>query len=786
MKIREYAVDNLGCAGCAAKIQHEGSKMSGILNSNLDLYKKKMIVETDDSFNEKQFLSDINKIADKLEPGTKIYKKENDKIRTREYVVENLDCAGCAAKIQHESSKLKGIINSNLDLYKKNITVETDSSFDEESFLEQINTIADKLEPGTLIYKAENEDDNDEARAKREKELALEKAEEKKEKFLLIIGAALFIISVFLKPFPMIKLAVSIIAYIILGGDVVLKSFKNITKGNFLDENFLMTIATFGAFYLGETTEAVGVMLFYKVGEYFQESAVRNSRKSIEKLLDIRPDYANIRDNNGEVIKISPKKLKIGDIIIIKSGEKVPVDGIVVKGESDLNTAALTGESIPADVTVNSEVLSGSLNGAGVLEVKVTKLFSDSTINKIIEMVENASNKKAESEKFITKFARYYTPIVVITALIVGIGFPLLFGNFNMWFGRALIFLVISCPCALVLSVPLTFFSSIGKASKSGILIKGGNYLEALTNISAVVFDKTGTLTKGKFKIDRLEAQNGNEDELLKTAKIGEFYSNHPIGKAIVSYGSIDINEEYIEGYKELSGFGVLSYYEGKMILIGNYKLMKEYKIEAEEKNYAGTVLYVAQDNVFLGYIYISDEIKEDSPLTIEGLRKSGIQSYMLTGDSNKIGTVVGEKLGLNSENIYSQLLPQDKVNKLEEIKSKNNKGIVFVGDGVNDAPVLSLADVGIAMGGVGSDIAIEAADVVIMKDEPSKILELLKIAKQNKKVVMQNIIMALGIKVIVMILGVFGIANMWMAIFSDVGVSLLAVLNASQGIKRN
>lgn len=786
MKIREYAVDNLGCAGCAAKIQHEGSKMSGILNSNLDLYKKKMIVETDDSFNEKQFLSDINKIADKLEPGTKIYKKENDKIRTREYVVENLDCAGCAAKIQHESSKLKGIINSNLDLYKKNIIVETDSSFDEESFLEQINTIADKLEPGTLIYKAEDEDDNDEARAKREKELALEKAEEKKEKFLLIIGAALFIISVFLKPFPMIKLAVSIIAYIILGGDVVLKSFKNITKGNFLDENFLMTIATFGAFYLGETTEAVGVMLFYKVGEYFQESAVRNSRKSIEKLLDIRPDYANIRDNNGEVIKISPKKLKIGDIIIIKSGEKVPVDGIVVKGESDLNTAALTGESIPADVAVNSEVLSGSLNGAGVLEVKVTKLFSDSTINKIIEMVENASNKKAESEKFITKFARYYTPIVVITALIVGIGFPLLFGNFNMWFGRALIFLVISCPCALVLSVPLTFFSSIGKASKSGILIKGGNYLEALTNISAVVFDKTGTLTKGKFKIDKLEAQNGNEDELLKTAKIGEFYSNHPIGKAIVSYGSIDINEEYIEGYKELSGFGVLSYYEGKMILIGNYKLMKEYKIEAEEKNYAGTVLYVAQDNVFLGYIYISDEIKEDSPLTIEGLRKSGIQSYMLTGDSNKIGSVVGEKLGLNSENIYSQLLPQDKVNKLEEIKSKNNKGIVFVGDGVNDAPVLSLADVGIAMGGVGSDIAIEAADAVIMKDEPSKILELLKIAKQNKKVVMQNIVMALGIKIIVMVLGVFGIANMWMAIFSDVGVSLLAVLNASQGIKRN
>ena len=766
MKVREYAVDNLGCAGCAAKIQHEGSKMSGILNSNLDLYKKKMVVETDDSFDEEKFLLDINKVADKLEPGTKIYKKENELIKTREYVVENLGCAGCAAKIQHESSKLAGVINSNLDLYKKKMTIESDSSFDEKSFLEKINTIADKLEPGTLIYKAESDDDTDEARAKREEEIAQEKAEEKREKMLLIIGAVLFIVSVFLKPFPMVKLAVSIVAYIILGGDVVLNSFKNITKGNFLDENFLMTIATFGAFYLGETTEAVGVMLFYKIGEYFQESAVRNSRKSIEKLLDIRPDYANIRDNNGEVVKISPKKLKIGDIIIIKSGEKVPVDGIVIKGESDLNTAALTGESLPSDVTVNSEVLSGSLNGAGVLEVKVTKLFSDSTINKIIEMVENASNKKAESEKFITKFARYYTPIVVLIALIVGLGFPALFGNFNMWFGRALIFLVISCPCALVLSVPLTFFSSIGKASKSGILIKGGNYLEALTTIGAVVFDKTGTLTKGKFKIDKLEAVNGNEDDLLKTAKIGEFYSNHPIGKAIVSHGSIEINEEYIEGYKELSGFGVLSYYEGKMILIGNYKLMREYKIEAEEKHYAGTVLYVAEDNVFLGYVYISDEIKEDSPMTIAGLKKVGIQSYMLTGDSDRIGAVVGEKLGLNPDNVYSQLLPQDKVSKLEEIKSKNDKGVVFVGDGVNDAPVLSLADVGIAMGGVGSDIAIEAADVVIMKDEPSRILELLKIAKQNKKVVMQNIVMALGVKVIVMILGVFGIANMWMAIF--------------------
>ena len=784
MTTREYEVANLGCAGCAAKIQYEGSQMAGVINSNLDLQKKKMIIETEDGFDEKSFLEAINKIADKLEPGTKIFKKSIGKVR--EYIVENLGCAGCAAKIQHDASLLAGVENCNLDLYKKKMTVEVSGEFDEESFLEKVNTIADKLEPGTLIYRDSSIDDEEEEAAKRAAQIAKEEAEEKREKLLLTTGAVLFIISLFLGNIPIAGLVVSVLAYIILGGDVVLKSFKNITKGNFLDENFLMTIATFGAFYLGETTEAVGVMLFYKIGEYFQESAVKSSRKSIEKLMDIRPDYANIRDSHGEVVKISPKKFKIGDIIIVKAGEKIPVDGTVVKGESDLNTAALTGESLPVDVNVGSDVLSGSLNGAGVLEIKVTKLFSDSTISKIIEMVENAGNKKAESEKFITKFARYYTPIVVFIAVLVGIGVPLLFGNFNIWFGRALIFLVISCPCALVLSVPLTFFSSIGQASKKGILIKGGNYLEALTSIGAVVFDKTGTLTKGQFKIDKLEAVNGSEDELLKTAKIGEFYSNHPIGKAILNHGSITVDEDYIEGYKELPGLGVLSYYEGKMILIGNHKMMAEYEIEAEEKLYAGTVLYVAQNDEFLGYIYISDEIKEDSPITISQLKKSGVDSYMLTGDSRKIGEVVGEKLGISSSNIYSQLLPQDKVGKLEEIKEKNSRGVVFVGDGVNDAPVLSLADVGIAMGGAGSDIAIEAADVVIMKDEPSKVLELLEIAKQNKKVVLQNIVFALGIKIVVMVLGVFGIANMWMAIFSDVGVSLLAVLNASWGTRRN
>ena len=702
-----------------------------------------------------------------------------------EYEVKNLDCAGCAGKIQHKAGTMAGVLNANLDLYKKRFTLETDENYEEELFLHEINFFADSIEPGTQILKIEEYDEEKEIKRKLQ-EREEEERREKREKVTIIIGTILFIVAIISGNISLqIRLILSIIAYIILGWDVVLKSFKNITKGNFMDENFLMTIATFGAFYLNESTEAVGVMLFYKIGEYFQDKAVSNSRKSIEKLLDIRPDYANIKGENGELLTISPKKLKKGDIIVVKAGEKIPVDGIVVKGESTLNTSALTGESLPLEVNINSEVLSGSINGNGILEVKVTKLFSDSTINKIIEMVENASNKKAESEKFITKFARYYTPIVVISAVVVGILFPLVFGNFNLWFGRALIFLVISCPCALVISVPLTFFSSIGMASKQGILIKGGNYLETLTNIGAVVFDKTGTLTKGKFKIDSIEAINCDEKELLKTAQIGELYSNHPIGKAILSQLSEEIDENYIEGYKELSGFGIVAYYEGKEILVGNYKLMEEYSIAAQEKEYAGTVIYTAQDGEFLGYIYISDEIKDDSFSTIENLKNLGVDSYMLTGDSKTIGEMVGNKLGIPLKNIFTYLLPQNKVEKLQEIMNTSNKKVVFVGDGINDAPVLSLADIGIAMGGAGSDIAVESADVVIMKDEPSKIVELLKIAKLNKKVVIQNIVFALGIKILVMILGVFGIANMWMAIFSDVGVSLLAVINASWGIKR-
>ena len=696
-----------------------------------------------------------------------------------EYKVLNLGCAGCAGKIQHKATTMQGISSAEINLYNKNFILETDEYFNEDDFLQTINKYADSIEPGTKIVAIDNNKEDINSSLEDEND-------EKKEKMMIIVGLIVFLASFVAGIYSTnLKIILSIIAYLILGLDVITNSIKNMTKGNFMDENFLMTIATLGAFYLNETAEAVGVMLFYKIGEYFQDKAVSNSRKSIKKLLDIRPEYANIKNKNGELIQVSPKDLNIGDIITVKAGEKIPVDGIITKGTSSLNTSALTGESLPVDVNVGTNVLSGSLNGSGTLEIKVTRKFNDSTVSKIIEMVENAGNKKAKAEKFITKFARFYTPIVVFLAVFVGIVIPAIFGNFDMWFGKALIFLVISCPCALVLSVPLTFFTSIGQASRQGILIKGGNYLEALTHVDAIVFDKTGTLTEGSFVINEIHPINSTEDNLLKTAQIGEFYSTHPIGKAILKAKNEHIEEELLNGYKELSGYGVIAYYDSEEILVGNHKLMTKYNIEAQEIIYPGTVIYVAKNNEYLGYIAISDKIKDETPQTIKELSEKHISTYMLTGDNATIGNAVGEKVGIIKNNIFSGLLPQDKVEKMEEIKHKYKNNVVFVGDGVNDAPVLSLSDIGIAMGGTGSDVAVESADVVIMKDRLTKLLELLKIAKINRKVVIQNIVFALGVKILVMILGLFGIANMWMAIFADVGVSLLAVLNSSIGVKR-
>lgn len=777
-----YSVEGLKCGHCASKIQDQIEKLDGVESCILNFYTKKITVEIKDFINQKEFLDTINEIADKTEKGSKIFEKD-----THEHS-HNENC-NCREHHEHEHDKHEKCNcgchhEEHYHSHEHNESCSCGEHHHKHSHEESCGCGGHNHEHDSHEKKSKFHTHSHNHDLKFSNEDTLQKEKINYEHISLFAGLALFIISIFI-PGSFIKATILFIAYIVAGGDVLYKSLLNVKNKNFLDENFLMSIATIGAIFLGEYREAVGVMIFYKIGEYFQEKAVNNSRKSIQSLLEIKANYANLKLSDGSLKKVEPEILAVNDILVIKPGEKIAVDGIIINGTSSLNTAALTGESLPVFVEKGTEVLSGSLNIDGMIELRVTKEYKDSAISKIIEMVENASDKKANSEKFITKFARFYTPIVVFTAIIVGLGVPLIFGNFKLWFGRALIFLVISCPCALVLSVPLTFFSSIGLSSKRGILIKGGNYLEKLKEVDAVVFDKTGTLTKGKFQVESIENAEGfSSDELLEIAMAGEFYSNHPIGKAILKYKDIKISEKDIENYKEISGKGVSSIYKGKNILVGNQKLMEDFNIYLNlSQNESSTTVYAAQDGKFVGAIYLSDEIKKDSLKTIEELKKMKITPYMLTGDNKKTGELVGEKLGFEKENIFTKLLPQDKVSIFNEIKKKN-KTVAFVGDGINDAPVLSLADVGIAMGRNGSDIAVESADIVFINDEPYKVVETLKIAAENKKVVMQNIYFSLGVKILVMILGIFGFANMWMAIFADVGVSAIAVLNASKILK--
>ena len=598
----------------------------------------------------------------------------------------------------------------------------------------------------------------------------------------VLVGGIIYATSFFVV-FNSLALNISmfLVAYLIIGGDVVLKAIKNIVRGRVFDENFLMFIATIGAFAIGNYEEAVGVMLFYQIGELFQNYAVDHSRKSIASLMDIRPDYANVRRGN-EIIKVDPDEVNIGDEIIIKPGEKIPLDAIVLEGTSMINTSSLTGESVPREVVVGSSLLSGCININGLLTAKVMKEYSESTVSKILDLVENASNKKSNSENFITKFARYYTPTVVILAFLLAVIPPLLYNDeeFIKWLVRALTFLVISCPCALVISIPLSFFGGIGGASKLGILVKGSNYLEALAQTEIVVFDKTGTLTKGVFNVQEIHSKTMDSKELLKLTAHAENYSNHPISLSLKKAYGLAIDPNIISDVQEIAGYGVQANVDGREVLAGNDKLMKEHQIAYYEGEIIGTIIHIAVDKHYAGYIVIADEIKNDSFDAIQALKKEKVQQIvMLTGDSKKIGEFVAQKLGLDK--VYTELLPADKVEKLEEIFSqKSNKGkLVFVGDGVNDAPVLARADIGIAMGGVGSDAAIEAADIVIMTDEPSKIATAIKISKKTLSIAKQNIFFALSVKIIVLILGAIGIANMWGAVFADVGVSIIAILNA-------
>jgi len=608
----------------------------------------------------------------------------------------------------------------------------------------------------------------------------------KKKEVIIIISAVLFAIALFVKMNQTLQLILMLVAYILLGKDTVLKAVKNVEKGDFFDENFLMTIATLGAIIIGEYPEAVAVMLFYEIGELFQSYAINKSRKSIADMMDIKPEYANvIRDNKSQ--KVDPDEVKIDEIIEIKPGERVPLDAIIVKGETTLDTSALTGESVPVEVREGATILSGCININALILAKVTKEYFDSTVNKVLDLVENAASKKSTSERLITRFAKIYTPIVIGLAVLLAIFPPIISGeyNFRVWIFRALSFLVVSCPCAFVISIPLSFFSGIGAASRAGVLIKGGNYLEALSKVDTVVLDKTGTLTKGVFNVQKVIVidKSIKEDEFISLVAMAESGSNHPISKSIQKYYNREIDTNSINSIKEISGKGIEAVINNKKILIGNEKL-----IDVPNDiivNDIGTILYVEIENKFAGYIVISDEIKKDAKKAIKGLKDIGIKkSIMLTGDVEKVAKKVGEELGLDE--IYSNLLPQDKVSKFEEIiKNKNSKGnVVFVGDGINDAPVLARADVGIAMGAMGSDAAIEAADVVIMTDEPSKIVTAIKSSKKTMKIAMQNIILAFGVKAIALILSALGIADMWMAVFADTGVTILAVLNSFRALK--
>ena len=608
----------------------------------------------------------------------------------------------------------------------------------------------------------------------------------KKKEVIIIISAVLFAIALFVKINQTLQLILMLVAYILLGKDTVLKAVKNVEKGDFFDENFLMTIATLGAIIIGEYPEAVAVMLFYEIGELFQSYAINKSRKSIADMMDIKPEYANvIRDNKSQ--KVDPDEVKIDEIIEIKPGERVPLDAIIVKGETTLDTSALTGESVPVEVREGATILSGCININALILAKVIKEYFDSTVNKVLDLVENAASKKSTSERLITRFAKIYTPIVIGLAVLLAIFPPIISGeyNFRVWIFRALSFLVVSCPCAFVISIPLSFFSGIGAASRAGVLIKGGNYLEALSKVDTVVLDKTGTLTKGVFNVQKVIVidKNIKEDEFISLVAMAESGSNHPISKSIQKYYNKEIDTNSINSIKEISGKGIEAVINNKKILVGNEKL-----IDVPNDiiiNDIGTILYVEIENKFAGYIVISDEIKKDAKKAIKDLKDIGIKkSVMLTGDVEKVAKKVGKELGLDE--IYSNLLPQDKVSKFEEIiKNKNSKGnVVFVGDGINDAPVLARADVGIAMGAMGSDAAIEAADVVIMTDEPSKIVTAIKSSKKTMKIAMQNIILAFGVKAIALILSALGIADMWMAVFADTGVTILAVLNSFRALK--
>ena len=782
---KTYLLKGLDCPNCSAKIEKEVGDLEDVSSSVVNLMKQTLTISVKTSASGK-IQDEVATIVHSHEPDVKV-SEQTDSYVTKKYLLKGLDCPNCSAKIEKEVGELEGVALSEVNLMKQTLTVSMDHN-KAASMLDMVTTIVHSHEPDVEV--SEQKADTSVAPDKKEK-TPVYSDDDKKLTIRLISGAVIYAVGMGLTLFGHVSLPVElgvlIVAYIILGWDVVWQAVKNITRGQIFDEHFLMSLSTIGAFAIGEYPEAVAVMLFYQVGEFFQSLAVKRSRKSISDLMDIRPDSATVR-RNGELVVVAPETVSIGELIVVKPGEKIPLDGIVTEGESMLDTRALTGESVPRSIRKGEEALSGCVNQSGVLTIKVTKSFGESTVTKIIDLVENASSRKAPTENFITTFARYYTPIVVGMAAILAIIPPVILGGgWSEWLRRGFVFLIVSCPCALVISIPLTFFGGIGAASKRGVLVKGSNYLEALNKVSVVVFDKTGTLTKGVFKVVDITVEFGfTKEQVLEYAAQAESYSNHPIAKSIQEAFCKTIDQSVLSGYEEISGHGIRVLIGGKRVLAGNSKLMDSEKVSYAACQSAGTKVYIAVDGRYAGCIVIADEVKDDSQNAIASLKKIGVEkTVMLTGDDEKIGKAVAEQLGLDE--YYAQLLPDQKVEKLEYLDQHKTKGskLAFVGDGINDAPVLARADVGIAMGGLGSDAAIEAADVVLMTDEPSKLVDAIDVAKATKRIVMQNIIIALGIKSVFLILGALGIAGMWEAVFGDVGVTIIAVLNAMRILKK-
>ena len=780
-----YLLKGLDCPNCSAKIEKEVGELGGVASSTVNLMNQTLTVQAGTSV-ATSLLDTVTTIVHSHEPDVEVSEKAEPAV-TKVYLLKGLDCPNCSAKIEKEVGELGGVASSTVNLMNQTLTVQAGTSV-AASLLDTVTTIVHSHEPDVEVSEKQLEAT---APVKKDEKAAVYNDEDKKRTIRLAVGAVVYAIgmalTVFAKLPTLAELAFLIVAYVILGWDVVWQAVKNITRGQVFDEHFLMSVSTIGAFAIGEYPEAVAVMLFYQVGEFFQSLAVKRSRKSISDLMDIRPDSATVK-RNGVLQVVSPESVAVGEIIVVKPGEKIPLDGIVVDGESMLDTKALTGESVPRSIRKGDEALSGCINQSGLLTLKVTKSFGESTVSKIIDLVENASARKAPTENFITTFARYYTPVVVGMAAVLAIIPPLVLGGgWSEWLRRGFVFLIVSCPCALVISIPLTFFGGIGAASKRGVLVKGSNYLEALNKVSVVVFDKTGTLTKGVFEVANIIPAAGyQKEQVLEYAAQAESYSNHPIAKSILAAYGKSIDQKQFSGFEEISGHGISVMVQGKKVLAGNSKLMESEKIAYSACDAAGTKVYVAADGSYVGCILIADEVKPDSNRAIAELKKIGVEkTVMLTGDDERIGKSVADELGLDA--YYAQLLPDQKVEKLEMLDKQKRQGskLAFVGDGINDAPVLARADVGIAMGGLGSDAAIEAADVVLMTDEPSKLVEAIDVAKATKRIVMQNIVIALGIKSVFLVLGALGMAGMWEAVFGDVGVTIIAVLNAMRILKK-